>query len=106
AVEGRCRDDHVKVTALARARVAGVLRAVVADLEQRGIQRLQRRAQLVDARGVHVLVSLRNSGNRIQAMTPKETTMATGPAIHTLNVTQSDSLRFIATQMFTKPSAA
>ncbi len=94
----------MKVATFTRAGMADVPGAVVANLEQRGMQgALERRTQAVDAR--HEGLSLENTPRSVHSTTANVNTMATGGAIHTLNNTQSASLRFSATQMLTRPSA-
>jgi hypothetical protein len=107
AVEGRGGNDDVEMAAFARTGMADVTGTVVADFEQRRIQRLfERRAQAFNARhSVHEALSLPNSPRSAHNTTAIVKTMAMGGAIQTLNNTQSDSLRFSATQMLTRPSA-
>lgn len=105
-----CRgNDHVEMAALTRAGVADVLRAVVANLEPHGLQGLQRRAQpfhpIAGRSLAHEARSLASRPRSAHNTTANVNTMAMGGAIQTLNNTQSASLRFSATQMFTKPSA-
>ena len=99
-------DDDVEMTPFARTGVALVLRAVIANLEQGRMQGgFERGAKPLGARG-RIHVGSRVSAPRIRyRMTPKRNTSASGNAIHTLNVTQSDSLRVMATQMLAKPSS-
>ena len=104
ARKGGRGDDDVEMAAFPRSRVAFVLRTVVADFEQGRVQRgFEREAKAIRARGGHEgsLVSTPRSKYR---MMPKRKTRASGNEIQTLKVTQSASLRVMATQMFTKPS--
>src|SRR5690348_6868241 len=98
-------DGHVEMAALTRAGMPDVSGAVVADLEQDRLQGLQGGPQPLDALRGHEALSLPNRPRSVHNTTASVNTMATGGAIQTLNSTQSASLRFSATQMFTSPSA-
>jgi len=104
-LECRRRNRDVEMTAFARARVAGVSGTVIADFEQGRVQCLfQCGAQARYARRVaHEALSFPSAPRSIHNMRPMENTMATGGRIHTLNVTQSASERFSATQMLATP---
>src|SRR4051812_6009378 len=106
AVERGGRDDHVEVASLTRTGMTDMFLAVVANLEQAGMQsQFERRPQSCRARArVHEALSFPSAPRNIHSSSPMENRMATGGRIHTLNVTQSASGRFSATQMLATPS--
>ena len=106
AVESCGGDGDVEMAAFSRTGMPDVSGAVVTDFEQRRMQRrLQCATQALDAFGAHDADSLWNAPRNTHSTMASVNTMATGGAIQTLKSTQSDSLRFSATQMFTKPSS-
>ena len=102
----RGNDGHHEVSAArGRSGMTGMFGAVVADLEQGRVQRgLERDSKAVGARHAHE-GSLANAPRSRYRMTPNRKTMASGMEIQSLNLTQSASLRVMATQMFAKPSS-
>ena len=105
AVEGGRGDRHVKMATFAGTGVTDVFGTVIANLEHGRMQRLfERGAQALDARRIaHAVFSLLTAPRSIQNNRPSVVTMAKGVSIQTLNVTQSASERFSATQMFANP---
>jgi len=103
--EGGGGNGDVEMPAFARTCMSDVFRAVIADLEQYGMQRLQRGPQPLDAVHAHEGLSLANTPRSVHSTTASVNTIAMGGAIQTLKSTQSASLRFSATQMLTRPSA-
>jgi len=97
----------VEMATFASTRMAGMLGAVVTDLEQRRMQCvLERGAQPLDARGgIHGVGPFLNRSRSNQKIMPNVKTRTTGKLIQTLKVTQADSLMVSATQMFAVPSA-
>ena len=87
-------DDHVEMAAFARARVAFVLRAVVADLEQGRVQGgFECQAQALSARaGAHGADSLDSTPRNRYSKTPTMKIIAAGRAIQTLKKAHSCSL--------------
>ena len=107
AVEHRRGNDHVEMAALAGTGVTNMFGAVIANLEQGRVQRLlERGAQALDARRIgHAVFPLLTAPRNIHINRPSVVTMANGVSLQTLNVTQSASERFRATQMFASPKA-
>ena len=105
AVEGGRGDGHVKMATFAGTGVTDMFGTVIANLEHGRMQRLfERGAQTLDARRIaHAAFSLLTAPRSIQNNRPSVVTMAKGVSIQTLNVTQSASERFSATQMFANP---
>ena len=105
AVERGGGDGHMKMAAFARTGMADVFGAVVANLEQRRMQRiLESGTQACDARRVtHAPFSVLTAPRNIRYPSPSVVTSANGVRIQTLKVTQSASGRFSATQMFARP---
>src|SRR3954467_10723383 len=76
--EGCGADGHVEMPAFARARMADVPGAVVTNLEQYGLQALQRGPQPFDALRAHDVLSLVSTPRRVHNTTVSVNTMATG----------------------------
>ena len=93
--EGRRDDGDVKMPALARAGMAGVFGAVVANFEQGRMERLlERGAQPFDPRAHTDSPGPAESGDwrRIQKMTPRVNANASGIITNDLKLTQASWL--------------
>lgn len=94
ALEGRCDDGDVEMAAFPRTGMAGMLGAVVADLEQGRLQRLlERGPELFDPRA-HADLSgvVEGCWRMIQTTMPAMNTKASGIETKTLKFTQASRL--------------
>jgi len=110
AGKARRRDHDVEMATFASPGVAGVFGAVIANLEQTRMQSgFERCTQAIRSRtrahGADSFDSFENTPRSRYNTTPTMKIMAKGTAIQTLKVTQSASLRVLATQMFANPSS-
>jgi len=105
----RRRDHDVEMATFAGAGVAGMFGAVIAYFEQAGMQggfeRCTKAFYARSAHGADSLDSFMNAPRTRYSAMPTMKIIARGTAIQTLKVTQSASLRVLATQMFANPNS-